>query len=58
MPKQEPEEDDEDTVTACDAPGGFARGGVTYTPGDCVYVAPDTFDALEDADEPQPEARC
>ncbi len=45
-------------MTACDAPGGFARGGVTYTPGDCVYVAPDTFDALEDADEPQPEARC
>ena len=58
-PGQEPEEeDDDDAVTACDVPGGFARGGMTYRPGDYVYLAPDTFDALEDADGPQPEVHA
>lgn len=55
---QEPDQDgDDDAVTAADEPGGFVRGGVTYRPGDCVYVTPDTFECLEDDEEPKAEVR-
>lgn len=55
---QEPDEDgDDDTVTASGEPGGFIRGGVTYSPGDCVYVTPNTFDSLEDEDAPKVEVQ-
>ena len=31
------------------------RGAVTYAPGDCVYLTPNTFDCLEDEDAPKAE---
>ena len=52
---QEPEEDVEDAEAAVTADGKVAKGGVTYGPGDCIFVHPHTFDALEDdaADAPE-----
>ena len=54
---QEPDEggDADTAITASAEPGGFMRDGVTYAPGDCVYVTPGTFDCLEDEDEPKVE---
>lgn len=46
------EEDAEATVTA---DGKVAKGGVTYGPGDCIFVHSHTFDALEDESEDTPK---
>lgn len=45
----------EDAEAAVTADGKVAKGGVTYGPGDCIFVHPHTFDALEDdaADAPE-----
>lgn len=50
---QEPETEDGEAALTAD--GRVAKNGVTYGPGDCIFVHPDTFDALEDESEVKPE---
>jgi hypothetical protein len=33
------------------------KGGVTYGPGDCIYVHPETFDQIESNSDQDPEVR-
>lgn len=53
--RQEPDEDEEEAEATLATDGKVAKGGVTYGPGDCIFVHPQTFDALEDdaADAPE-----
>ncbi|KAK9918243.1 hypothetical protein WJX75_002529 [Coccomyxa subellipsoidea] len=52
---EEPDEDEEEAEATLATDGKVAKGGVTYGPGDCIFVHPQTFDALEDdaADAPE-----
>ena len=45
LPAQEPEEAEEG-VRALPDGQGFAKDGVEYRIGDCLYVHPDCFDAV------------
>ena len=47
--------DEEDAEATFTADGKLVKNGVTYGPGDCIFVHPHTFDALEDNSEDTPE---
>ncbi|BDA51554.1 DNA (cytosine-5)-methyltransferase 1B [Coccomyxa sp. Obi] len=52
---EEPDVDEDSAVATVTDDGKVAVGGTTYGPGDCIFVHPHTFNALEDESEDTPE---